>query len=80
MSHKQESQKISEIKNTKAYWSLLKSTTCQSTIKPNISTQRFVEYFRAENDPQSTFFQPDEDVPSFNERFLNGELQIMFRK
>jgi len=27
---------------------------------------------------QPTFFQPDEDVLSFNERCLNGELQIMF--
>ena len=29
----------------KEYWSLIKSTTCQRTIKPNISTQRFAEYF-----------------------------------
>jgi len=43
-------------KNAKEYWSLLTSTTCQGTIEPNISTQRFAEYFRAVNDPQSTFF------------------------
>ena len=42
------------LKNTQKQ--LLKSTTCHSTIKPNISTQRFAEYFRAVNDPQLTFF------------------------
>jgi len=67
-------------KNGKEYWSLFKSTTCQSTIKANISTQRFAEYCSAVNDPQSTFFQPDEDALSFNERFLNCELQIMFNE
>ena len=43
-----------------------------------ISTQHFFEYFKSVNDPQSVFFQPDEDILYFNERYLNGELQVMF--
>ena len=28
--------------------------------------------------PTQYFFQPDDDAIDFNERYLNGELQIMF--
>ena len=38
----------------------------------------FTLYFKAINDPGDIFFQPDEDIIYFNERYLNGEMQVMF--
>ena len=38
----------------------------------------FTLYFKAINDPGDIFFQPDDDIIYFNERYLNGEMQVMF--
>jgi len=38
----------------------------------------FFKYFKAINYPDSVFYQPDEDVVFFNDRYLNGELDVMF--
>ena len=67
-------------KNAKEYWKLLKSSTNNNNKKPNISTQQFANYFKAINNPQSVFFQLDEAIRHFNERYLNGELQVMFNE
>ena len=53
----------------------------QSQIKSNsqsLSAQKFYEYFKTINDPDSLFYQADEDIIHFNERFLKSELQVMF--
>ena len=66
-------------KNVKHYWNLLKETSSQTKPK-NISTDKFAEYFKAINNPEDPFFQPDEDIIYFNERFFNSEIQIMFNE
>ena len=38
----------------------------------------FSEYFQSISDPNDRFYQADEDVLFFNERYLKGEIQIMF--
>ena len=64
------------VKNAKEYWKLLKGLSTKKASRLNVS--HFEEYFRAINNPDSVFFQPDDDAIDFNERYLNGELQIMF--
>ena len=44
------------------------------------TSQQFATYFKAINDPESRFVQADDDVLLFNERYVNGELQIMFQE
>jgi len=43
-----------------------------------LTTCDFQTYFKAANDPESIFYQPDDDVLYFNDRYLNGELDVMF--
>ena len=64
-------------KNAKEYWRLLKGLV-QPATSSNLNTTQFYNYFRAINNPDSVFYQPDEDVILFNERYLNNELQEMF--
>lgn len=63
--------------NAKAYWRLLKHASNQN-VKHPISAKQFAEYFKAINDPDGRFFQVDEDILFFNERYVKGEFQIMF--
>ena len=44
----------------------------------SLSAQKFADYFRAIHDPNTAFYQADEDVIFFNERYFNSEVQIMF--
>ena len=60
-------------KNAKEYWKLLKQASNTSN-KTSVSTKRFSEYFQAINNPNDRFYQPDEDILYFNERYVNGEL------
>ena len=46
----------------------------------SLASGDFVSYFKSVNDPDSVFFQPDEDILYFNERYLGGELNIMFEE
>ncbi|MES9880123.1 MAG: reverse transcriptase family protein, partial [Sedimenticola sp.] len=65
------------LKNAKQYWQLLKETAGMP--KSNtISANSFVEYFKAINNPTDHFFQPDEDIIHFNERYFESEIKIMF--
>ena len=63
--------------NAREYWKLLKSLTGAPKVS-TLSADLFAEYFKAINNPNDPFFQPDEDVVLFNERYINGELQVMF--
>ena len=40
----------------------------------------FEEYFKAVNKPEDPFFQVDEDIVHFNERFVRDEFQVMFHE
>ena len=48
------------------------------TNNSNLNSSQFYAYLKSINNPDSAFFQADEDVLIFNERYLNGELQVMF--
>ena len=50
----------------------------QSKPSKLLSADTFGQYFKAINDPQSPFYQADEDIIAFNDRFLNSEAQVMF--
>ena len=64
-------------KNTKSDWKLFKDS--QNTDKSNsLTAQKFSKYFKSINDPDTPFYQADEDILEFNNRFLNSEAQIMF--
>ena len=65
--------------NAKEYWKMLKGLTENSTVK-TLSADVFADYFKAINDPNDVFFQPDDDAILFNERYVNGEFQIMFEE
>ena len=76
---KNQTEKLEKAKfnNAKQYWTLLKClSTKQCTV--SLSAEHFAQYFKAINDPDDVFFQPDEDVIYFNERYLNEEIIIMF--
>ena len=66
-----------KFKDAKQYWKLLKDSTTQNNPK-NITSEKISDYFKAINNPEDPFFQPDEDIIYFNERFLNSEIQVMF--
>ena len=59
----------------KQYWKMLKHIGVTKT-KCNLSASNFTEYY----DPGSVFFQADEDILLFNQRYLNVELQVMFEE
>ena len=61
----------------KEYWKILKKAANLNTTN-SIGAKKFAEYFQAINDPKDTFYQADEDIFLFNERYVKGELQIMF--
>ena len=48
----------------------------------SLSTQFFYVYFKTIIDPYSVFYQADEDIIHFNERFfeVRSELQVMFNE
>ena len=66
-------------KNAKEYWKLLKNAANMNTgVAKNISSNKFAEYFKAINNPDDIFFQPDEEFRFFQERFVDTEIQVMF--
>ena len=52
--------------------------TQKSPKSKSLSAQKFAEYFKSINYPNTVFYQADEDVLYFTERFVNTEIQIMF--
>ena len=65
------------VSNAKDYWKLLKGVSFNTTSK-TASADAFAKYFKAINNPDSSFYQPDDDIVDFNNKYLNGELDIMF--
>ena len=53
---------------------------CSSNSHKKLTSQHFADYFKAINNPDSRFFQADDDLLLFNERYVEGELQIMFHE
>ena len=45
---------------------------------PNIKLSDFTNYFRAVNNPDDPFFTTDDDVTDLFERYIQGEVQVMF--
>ena len=69
----------SKYRNAKEYWKLLKEAANINTgMTKSISAHRFAGYFKVINNPDDAFFQPDEEVIYFQERFLDSEIQVMF--
>jgi hypothetical protein len=62
--------------NAKEYWKLLKGAAGVSD--KSISSDTFAEYFSSINNPDDPFFQVDDDVAYFVDRYVDGDLQIMF--
>ena len=69
----------SRFENAKNYWKLLKKL-CPSNSPKTLKSQHFANYFKAINNPDSRFFQADEDVLLYNERYVQGELGVMFQE
>ena len=52
-----------------------------SHIKPaNIALSSFEEYFKSVNNPDDPFYTPDEDILDFNDRYVQGEFNIIFEE
>ena len=69
----------SRYQNAKEYWRLLKQASNINT-KQSVTSEQFAQYFKAVNDPNDKFYQADDDVLLFNERYLRGEFQIIFNE
>lgn len=67
----------SRFKDAKEYWRLLKQSQLGNQSN-SLSADLFAEYFKAINNPDSQFYQADEDIIEFDRRFLNTETQVMF--
>ena len=48
--------------------------------KYSINAKSFIEHFQAISDPNDRFYQPEEDILYFNERYVQGKLQVMFEE
>ena len=66
-----------KLKNAKEYWKMLKESVKPSKPK-RLSVDNFDVYFKAINNPEDSFFQADDDILYFNERFLNDDAQVIF--
>ena len=70
---------VSRKSNVKEYWRMLKRAANVGT-KSTISSDSFSKYFQSINNPNDRFYQADEDILFFNERYVNSEFQIMFEE
>ena len=67
------------INNAREYWKLLKGITCKQS-DGSVSANTFAQYFKAINNPESVFYQADDDIIDFNEKYIKGEINIMFEE
>ena len=58
---------------------MLKNVFPSSSSK-KVTSEQFANYSKAINHPESWFYQADEDVLYYNERYVRGELDIMFQE
>ena len=77
--HKTQKLEKARYENAKNYWKMLKNL-CSSNSPKKLTSQHFADYFKVINNPDSKFFQADDDLLLFNERYVKGELQIMFHE
>ena len=64
------------LSNAKEYWKMVKGSTNINS-KCALSSSDFLKYFKAINDPDSVFYQPDEDVVFSNDRHLDDDQDVM---
>ena len=64
--------------NAKLYWKMLKQSTHIKS--PDIPLSSFEVYFKGVNNSEDPFFQADEDIMYYNERFERDEFQVMFHE
>ena len=78
---KQQTRKLENLKfkSAKEYWKLLKNAGGQRKAS-GVSANNFYDYFKAINNPDDRFFQPDDDIIYFNERIVKDEFQVMFQE
>ena len=78
---KQQTRKLENMrfKNAKEYWKLLKNAGGQRKAS-GVTANNFYDYFKAINNPDDRFFQPDDDIIYFNERIVKDEFQVMFQE
>ena len=48
--------------------------------KKTLKSQHFANYFKSINNPDSRFFQAGEGVLLYNEKYVQGELGVMFQE
>lgn len=65
-----------DTKNAKESWVLLKGPSPKDIITNKLDSSDFYEYFKAVNNPDSIFLQPDEDTLHFNERYLKTSSRL----
>ena len=70
---------VSQHKNVKEYWRMLKQMAHVEN-KSSVTSEKIAEYFQAINNPNDTFYQADDDILFFNERYIRGEFQVMFEE
>ena len=63
--------------NAELYWKMLKEGDSKKS-PTGINIDSFTEYFKAINNPESRFFQADDDIINFNQYIVDGEMKIMF--
>jgi len=64
------------LSNAKEYWKMVKGSTNINS-KCALSSSDFLKYFKAIHDPDSVFYQPDEDVVFSNDRHLDDDQDVM---
>ena len=74
-------EKLNEAKreNAKEDWKMLKNRR-SSKRAVGLSANKYFDYFKAVNNPEYVFFQPDDDMLHFNQWVVHGEFQVMFQE
>lgn len=65
------------LSNVKLYWKLLKESTAGQK-RCNIGVDKFSLYFKSIDNIDGRFYEEDEEIIYFNNRFLDGELDETF--
>lgn len=80
MYDKQQTEKLNKLlnKNARDYWKLLKSAS--NSGRANIPLTDFERYFKAVNNPDSDFYVADEDIILSNDRYIRGEMEVIFEE
>ena len=68
------------IVKTHTWETLLENVETAHIKSPTIPLSSFEENLKAVNNPEDPFFQVDEDIVHFNERFVRDEFQVMFHE